>query len=84
MANPPTVAAQVQRSYDAFLRDLPNLLSTNAGQWAAYAGDVRVGIGRSRRMLYRDCLAAGYRDGEFVVCGIEPPQSPELSDLLEV
>jgi hypothetical protein len=79
-----TSTPQMTRNYRAFLRDLPGLLATHAGGWAAYSGDLQIGTGSSKRALYRDCIAAGYRDGEFLICGIEPPQSVELDDLLDV
>lgn len=72
------------RSYEAFLNDLPALMASHPGQWAAYAGDVRLGTGASKRALYRQCIAAGHRDGDFLICGIESPQTVVLDDLLDV
>ncbi len=54
-------------SYQAFLRDLPDLLAEYSGQWVAYSGETRLGINSSRRSLYRDCVAAGHCDREFLI-----------------
>ena len=70
--------------YQAFLRDLPSLLDQYPGQWAAYAGDKRLAIGLSKRELYRKCMMAGYHEGDFLICGIEPPQNVVLDELVEV
>jgi hypothetical protein len=84
LARQVTSTPLLARSYRAFLRDLPGLLAAHPGKWAAYSGDLPIGTGSSKRALYRDCIAAGYREGEFLICGIEPPQSGELGDLLDV
>lgn len=76
--------SHLQRSHAAFLRDLPSMLNQHAGQWAAYAGNQRVAIGPSKRELYRQCLAAGHRAGDILICGIEPPRENILEELLEV
>jgi hypothetical protein len=74
----------LRRRYDAFLRDLPSLLSQYQGQWAAYAGDQRLGIGPSKRDLYRQCTAAGHRPSDLLICGIEQPQQVVLDQLFDV
>jgi hypothetical protein len=85
----PTATAEVStprltQCYQAFLRDLPTLLDQCPGQWAAYAGEKRLSIGPSKRDLYRQCIALGHRDGDFLICGIELPQEVVLDDLPEV
>jgi hypothetical protein len=75
---------QLSCCYEVFLRDLPGLLSDHAGQWVAYAANRQIGIHASKRSLYRQCIAAGHSDGEFLICGIEPPQAIVLDDLLDV
>ena len=79
-----TSTPQLTRSYQAFLRDLPSLLGQYEGQWAAYAGDQRLSIGPSKRDLYRQCIAAGHRPDDLLICGVERPQHVVLDDLLEV
>lgn len=71
----PAEADRLQAAYETFRRDLPALLPEHLGQWVAYSGNKRLGIGPSRRLLYRACQQAGYQLGEFLVCGIEPPQA---------
>ncbi len=41
----------IQKSIDAFRRDLPELLRTHPGQWVAYHGDERIGFGRTETEL---------------------------------
>jgi hypothetical protein len=79
-----TAPSPLELSYQSFLRDLPALLKQHPDQWVAYAGERQLAIGPSRRMLYQECLAAGHRNGEFLVCSIEPPQDVLLDDLLDV
>lgn len=38
---------------ETFNRELPSLLASNAGQWVAYHGTERIGIGRSKTELSR-------------------------------
>ena len=60
-----------RRSLLAFWRDLSQLLKTHPRQWAAYSGDVRLGIGPTRYELWQECERRGYKDGEFLICYIE-------------
>ena len=64
----------------AFLRDLPDLLKTNHGDWAAYTKDHRVGCGPSKRELYQKCLDQGLKEGEFVVCSVVPDVPSQADD----
>jgi hypothetical protein len=75
---------QLQRCHAAFLRDLPSLLAQHAGEWAAYVGNQQLGIGPSKRELYRQCIAAGHHDDEILICGIEQPRENVLDELIEV
>ena len=72
--------AELQKTaFAAFSRDLPALLSEQAGKWVAYHGDRRVALGRSNRDLYRRCSRDGLPKDEFVVRRIEP-EPPEDFD----
>jgi hypothetical protein len=62
----------IQRSIDAFRRDLPELLKTHYHKWVAYHGDERIGFGRTETDLYEECFRRGLTRDEFVVCGIDP------------
>lgn len=72
------------QSYQAFLRELPKLLIEHPHEWVAFAGSTLVAIGSSKRLLHRQCLAAGHREGEFLVCSIEEPQPGILDNLSDV
>ena len=37
----------IQKSIDAFRRDLPELLKTHYRKWVAYHGDERIGFGKT-------------------------------------
>jgi hypothetical protein len=84
LASAPAQSSPIlEASYQAFLDDLSTLLPEHAGHWVAYAGKQQVGIAESKRELYRQCLAAGYSAGEFLVCGIEQPRCDIIDNLLE-
>jgi len=76
---PVAVAPGVLDARREFLRDLPELLKTNKGDWAAYTKGRRIGCGPSKRKLYQNCLDRGLKEGEFVVCSIEP-EAPSEAD----
>jgi hypothetical protein len=80
----PARTAALQQSYAAFLQDLPFLLGRHAGEWAAYVGNRRLAIGPSKRTLFRECLAAGHRSDEILICGIEQPRENVIDRLLDV
>lgn len=61
----------IQKSIDAFRRDLPELLKTHRGKWVAYHGDERIGFGRTKTELCRESLRRGLTPNQFVVCGVE-------------
>jgi hypothetical protein len=62
----------IQRSIDAFRRDLPEMLKTHYGKWVAYNGDKRIGFGRTETDLYEECFRLGLTRDDFVVSAIEP------------
>ena len=70
----------VQRSQEAFRRDLPQLLQTKKlyRQWVLYQGDQRLAIATSEDALYRECARRGLKDHEFVVRCIVPEVPPDL------
>jgi hypothetical protein len=61
----------IQRSIDAFRRDLPGLLKEHRGQYIAYHGQERIGIASSQISLYDECFRRGLSRDDFVVCGID-------------
>jgi hypothetical protein len=62
----------IQKSIDAFRRDLPHLLKTHPGKWVAYHGDERVGFGRTETELYQRCFARGLTRDDFIVGFTKP------------
>ncbi len=62
----------IQKSIDAFRRDLPELLKTHPGKWVAYHGDEQVGFGRTQTQLYQRCFARGLTRDDFIVGFTEP------------
>ena len=49
-------------------------------QWAAYHGNVRLEIGKSKHALYRKYLDRGVKRQELVVLGIGPPIPDVIDD----
>lgn len=62
----------LQSGCDAFRRDLPELLKKHEGEWAAYSGDRRLGITRTKSQAFQLGFKEGLTDHEFVVLGITP------------
>jgi len=65
---------EVQRSQEAFRRDLPQLLERRKlyRRWVAYKGNERIGIAKSEDELYRECARRGLQEHEYVVRCIVP------------
>lgn len=73
----------IQKSIDAFRRDLPELLKTHPGKWVAYHGDERVGFGKSETERYQRCFARGLTRDDFIV-GFTEPGAFEPDEEIEV
>ena len=54
------IPEKMQRSLEAFRRDLPDLLKDRnlRGKWVAYKGDERIGIASNELPLLRECTKA--------------------------
>jgi hypothetical protein len=61
----------IQKSIEAFRRDLPDIVRTHRGNWVAYHGDERIGFGKTQTELYMECFRRGLTRDDFVVCGVE-------------
>jgi len=72
------VAPLIQQAHEAFRRDLHQLLDEREGQWVAYHGAERIGVGETKTELYQECLRKGLKRGEFLVRSIEP----ELGEII--
>src|SRR5262249_42189111 len=59
----------IQRSSEAFRRDLPQLLQNQKlyGKWVAYHGGERIGISRDPADLYEECFRRDLHKDQFVV-----------------
>jgi hypothetical protein len=55
---------------EAFLQDLPELLTERYGQWVAYYGRNRLGFGKTKTALWQECCRMGYQN--FLVRRICP------------
>ena len=70
----------IRKSKDAFLRDLPDLISDLSlrGKWVAYHGDDRIGIDADDEPLINECRRRGLAADEYIIDIIEPkPGAPE-------
>ncbi|HKI21747.1 MAG TPA: hypothetical protein VKA15_27900 [Isosphaeraceae bacterium] len=56
------------------------LMKKHPYQWAAYHGDKRLEIGKSKEALYHKYLDRGIRLEELVVLGIGPPIPDVIDD----
>jgi hypothetical protein len=66
-ASPPAAADVLKQSFDAFYRDLPEVLKKHYGQWVAYHGNECIGFARTQTELHQRCLRLGLNEDEFVV-----------------
>jgi hypothetical protein len=69
----------IMQARAAWRRDLPTLLKTHPGKWAAYHGNRQIGIGSSKTQLFQQCLRAGLERGQFVVLPIEHEAEHQVS-----
>jgi hypothetical protein len=84
-SEPPTdqIPEGIRRSKEAFLRDLPGLLTRKRwrGRWVLYHGNDQVGISRNPQKLLRECSRRGINDDGYYLGVIEPhPEEPEEID----
>lgn len=57
----------IQKSIDAFRRDLPEMLKKHRGKWVAYHGDERIGFGKTQTGLYQKCFRRALTQDDFIV-----------------
>ncbi len=80
--NASAVAPGVSRSREAFLRDLPQLLA-DAKQdhwWAAYHGDLRIGIAHLPQELLREIIKRGIPSDQYFL-GVIRTHDPEPEEI---
>jgi hypothetical protein len=59
-------------AFEAFIRELPALLSEHAGKWVAYHGAERLGIADDDTDLYKLGWQQGLSPQSMLVIGIDP------------
>jgi hypothetical protein len=72
------VAPMIKKAVEKHLREWEGLMGRYAYQWAAYRGDERLEIGKTKHGLYRKYLDRGLSLDELVVLGIGPPEEDDL------
>src|SRR5436189_63476 len=80
---PPVVAAMEvlprnKKAVEKHRREWEELMKRYPYQWAAYRGDERLEIGKSKRKFYHKYLDRGQSLDELVVLGIGPDIPDEL------
>ena len=76
-----SVSPILRRSFDAFYRNLPELLKTHCRQWVAFHGDECIGFARTQTELYQRCLRQGLKEDEFEVLLISPMALDDRKDI---
>jgi hypothetical protein len=74
----PEVPKHAAASYNAFLRDLPELLASHRGGCAAYEDGVRQGIGRRSREFFQTMYDKGCDPQRLLFFVIEPQEPMEV------
>src|SRR5437763_715875 len=72
------VPPMIRKAVEKHLREWPELMERYAYQWAAYRGEERLEIGKSKRTLYHKYLDRGLSLDDLVVLGIGPPMEDDL------
>jgi hypothetical protein len=73
------VPPMIRKAVERHRADLAELLKRHAYQWAAYHGDQRLEIAKSKHWLFRKYLDRGLSLDELLVLGIGPP----IPDVIE-
>jgi hypothetical protein len=74
------VPPMIRKAVEKHRADLAELMKRHAYRWAAYHGDQRLEIGKSKHGLYRKYLDSGLSLDELVVLGIGPPIPDEIDE----
>jgi hypothetical protein len=72
------VPPMIRKAIESHRRDLSELMKRHAYQWAAYRGEERLEIGKSKRDLYHKYLDRRLSLDELAVLGI----GPEIPDVI--
>jgi len=73
----------IARSRDAFLRDLPELLSNpKYDRWSVlYQGDKRIAIAESEAEIIRECIRRGIREEDCYIGCICPHSDEDVEEI---
>lgn len=69
----------LRKSRELYLAELPALLDSHRGEWAAYTPTGRIVLNSDPEQVYRECCDRGLRSGEFLLCRVEPDVPMELN-----
>jgi hypothetical protein len=72
------VPPMIRKAVEKHLREWPELMKRYPNQWAAYRGEERLEIGKTKHGLYHKYLDRGLSLDELVVLGIRPPMEDDL------
>jgi hypothetical protein len=61
----------IEKSIEAFRRNLPEMLKTRRGEWVAFHGEELVGFARTQTELVQECFRRGLTLDDFVVCTVD-------------
>jgi hypothetical protein len=71
------VLPMIRKAVEKHLREWPELMKRYPYQWAAYRGDERLEIGKTKHGLYHKYLDRGLSLDELVVLGIRSPMEDD-------
>ena len=71
----------IRKAMEKHYREWEGLMKRHAYRWAAYHGDVRLEIGKTKHDLYSKYLKRGIKKEELVVLGIGPPLEDEYEQV---
>jgi hypothetical protein len=78
--DPVEVMPMIAKAVEKHRQEWRGLMKRYPYQWAAYHGDVRLEIGKSKRKLYHKYLDRGLSLEELVVLGIGPDIPAVIND----
>jgi hypothetical protein len=68
----PPVSPHYTAAWEAFQRDLPQMLRERRGQYVVYRGEKRLAFAKNDMDLYHQCRRDGIPEDEFLVLCVEP------------
>jgi hypothetical protein len=78
-----TIAPEMAEAYTAFLAELPELLQTHYGQWAAFHRSSRVAVAATQKAALEQAIEKGF-DPRAILVQCAVPPLPDLVDTEEL